>query len=116
MGLSKLGLSVRYTLVPIGACGLGLEGLDVRMVSDGRLLQVTNARLECVIVVFLLVEVVCLLTEGPLTAREILLEALGLCVVLAGVRKSRRKNKENTAFLASRWTRSRRLSLRSRAA
>jgi len=44
-------------------------------------------------VVFLFVDVVCLLTEGLLTAREILLEALGLCVVLAGMRKSRRKNK-----------------------
>ena len=107
MGLSKLRLKVRYTLVQIGACGPGLEGLDLRMVSDGRLFQVTNARLECVVVVFLFVDVVCLLGEGLLTAREILLEALGLCVVLAGVRKSRRKNEENTAFLASRWTRSR---------
>jgi len=93
MGLSKLRLKVRYTLVQIGACGLGLEGLDLRMVSDGRLFQVTNARLEYVVVVFLFVDVVCLLGEGLLTAREILLEALGLCVVLAGVRKSRRKNK-----------------------
>ena len=93
MGLSKLRLKVRYTLVQIGACGPGLEGLDLRMVSDGRLFQVTNARLECVVVVFLFVDVVCLLGEGLLTAREILLEALGLCVVLAGVRKSRRKNK-----------------------
>ena len=93
MGLSELRLKVCYTLVQIGACGLGPEGFNLGMVSDGRLFQVTNARLECIIVVFLLVDVVCLLTEGPLTAREILREALGLCAVLGGVRKSRRENK-----------------------
>ena len=65
--------------------GLGLEGFDFGLVSDGSFFQVTDARFQSVIVPFLLVYMISLLRERVLTTRKVSFEAFSLCLVLQAV-------------------------------